>query len=98
VEWIYYDPLPPSLFLVSILGSCAIMHLAANRQLLLLMMMMMMMMMMMQSTDSCTVLGSQCVGQILGIQGAPQEGDHLQEIAGKITVLFVSVFWFLSIE
>jgi len=31
VEWIYYDPLPPSLFLVSILGSCAIMHFAAKQ-------------------------------------------------------------------
>jgi len=55
-------------------------------------------MMMMQSTGSCTVLGSQSVDHFLDIQGAPQGGDHLQEIAGKITVLYVSMFWFLSIE
>jgi len=40
-NWLYYDPLPPSLFLLSILGSCAIMHFAANWQILLLLLMMM---------------------------------------------------------
>ena len=65
MEWIYYDPLPPSLFLVTIFGSCAIMHLAANGQLLLLLMMMM------QPTGSCTAIGSQCVDHILCIQRIP---------------------------
>jgi hypothetical protein len=73
---------------VAAVPSCTLLP---NRQLLLLMMMMMM-----QSTDSCTVLGSQGVDHILGIHGAPQGGDHLQEIAGKITVLYVSMFWFSS--
>jgi hypothetical protein len=60
--------------------------------LLLLLLLLLLMMMMMQSTGSCMFLGSHCAYHFLGIQGTPQGGDHLQESASKITVLYVSMF------